>query len=411
MVAGSEAFDMTNRDYTIFARIKTEHGGTIFSRTARDGPWVQDGKALFIRDGRLAFDICNIGCVQSVGQVGDGLLHEVAMTHTHDDHRIVLFIDGKPDRQGTLAPKQDAPAHIVRIGYTAADFPRAQNCFIGRIWDIRFYQQALTLQEIAALSTTEPGGAPLVARWILDPLVDASIHDQTGHGHEGTPEIGPEAAVLLVNQNQQSSPKERDRPDTILKRRGLISDAPLWLLEGETDVAKATKQAQALAQQLAEWSDWTREIAEQGRQNQIMLDAAIEQCHFDIKNTNREMDQLPRFRGQFYNNEVAEPCHQELLIFRQQTEDNLDILNKTRNQPFKPESKREADTKIKDFQTSYNVAREGLGRLVSETRQKYKSLATDGEITSALHALGNSARLGPSAEFEKNARWLEEHRK
>ena len=37
-VAGPEAFDMTNRDYTIFAD-QDPAGGTIFSKAAKEGRW------------------------------------------------------------------------------------------------------------------------------------------------------------------------------------------------------------------------------------------------------------------------------------------------------------------------------------------------------------------------------------
>ena len=43
-VDGSEEFDMTRRDYSITARIRTQTGGTLFSKAAKTGEWVADGK-------------------------------------------------------------------------------------------------------------------------------------------------------------------------------------------------------------------------------------------------------------------------------------------------------------------------------------------------------------------------------
>ena len=122
-VAGSTGFDMTNRDYTIFARIKTRRGGTIFSKAAPQGQWVLDGKALFVRDGYLVFDLGWVGYVASSQKINDDLWHEVGMTYTRDSHRVLLFIDGKPDGQKILVPRKDATDHVVRIGYAAPTSP------------------------------------------------------------------------------------------------------------------------------------------------------------------------------------------------------------------------------------------------------------------------------------------------
>jgi len=43
--------------FTVCAWVKTSHGGTIFSRCAPEGRWSRGGKALFIDDGVLVYDI------------------------------------------------------------------------------------------------------------------------------------------------------------------------------------------------------------------------------------------------------------------------------------------------------------------------------------------------------------------
>jgi len=202
LVAGSRAFDMTNRDYTIFARIKTSLGGTIFSRTAPERPWAPDAKALYIADGRLAFDIGQVGKLESRAKVADDTWHELAMTYARERRQVRLFIDGTSDCQKFLAPKRDAPEHVVRIGYSPG-YPHDLTYFFGQISEVRFYARALNVEEIRALATNEPAGAPPVARWILDPLSEASIPDQTGHGHEGTPEVG--TSKPLVGRNPRGS--------------------------------------------------------------------------------------------------------------------------------------------------------------------------------------------------------------
>jgi serine/threonine protein kinase len=220
-VAGSEAFDMTNRDYTIFARIKTRRGGTIISRAAKDGRWVSDGKTLFVRNGRLGFDIGWVGCVETRRPVNDDAWHDVAMTYTHQDHRVTLFIDGKQQEQRTLAPKKSTRDHIVRIGYTAHDFPDPTH-FDGRISALRFYQRALNIQQIAVLAMKEPNDDDAVARWTLDPLPAATISDETRHGHEGT----LDAKIAAQPPQTAEKPPSLDR---LISAGDLLQTGTVWI--------------------------------------------------------------------------------------------------------------------------------------------------------------------------------------
>ena len=190
-VTGSEAFDMTHRNYTIFARVKSRRGGTIFSKT-QPGSWVPGGKSLFIRNGRLGFDVGWVGFVDSRRRIDDDRWHQVALTYAHDDGRVVLFVDGARDGEGKLVTKNDAPNSIVQIGYIAP-LEAPAHYFAGSISEVRFYQRALTVQEIAALAEWEPDGVAAVARWRLDSSAGATIPDETGHGHQGMTEVGEES--------------------------------------------------------------------------------------------------------------------------------------------------------------------------------------------------------------------------
>jgi hypothetical protein len=169
-IAGPEAFDMTDCDYTIFAQIKTKGGGAIFSKTADDPLAVVD-KALFIPDKSPSFEMCDGGRLRYVpgpDQVGDGKWHDVAMTYTCKNRRIVFFIDGKPVSAGIVTQKADSPKSSVRIAYAAPGYPCDQNFFVGWISEVYFFQRALTKTEIATLGTDEPGVEPAVAHWIFD---------------------------------------------------------------------------------------------------------------------------------------------------------------------------------------------------------------------------------------------------
>ena len=77
-VPGSEAFDVTTKDFTIAARLKTTHGGSIFALAPPGPKWTPDGQTLFVRDGRLGFDIGWVGAVTGKAKIADGRWHNVA---------------------------------------------------------------------------------------------------------------------------------------------------------------------------------------------------------------------------------------------------------------------------------------------------------------------------------------------
>ena len=57
--------DLSRGDYTIATRFQTRRGGSLFCETTPGDRWVPDGKSLFVRDGRLVFDIGWVGAVVS----------------------------------------------------------------------------------------------------------------------------------------------------------------------------------------------------------------------------------------------------------------------------------------------------------------------------------------------------------
>ena len=64
---------------------------------------MSDGKTLFVRNGKLGFDIGWVGYVEARRRIDDDLWHSVALTYNHHDHQVRLFIDGQQDGQRTLA--------------------------------------------------------------------------------------------------------------------------------------------------------------------------------------------------------------------------------------------------------------------------------------------------------------------
>ena len=171
---------MSRDDYTIVARFRTRRDGTLFAETSPGERWVPDGKALFVRDGRLVFDIGWVGFVGSRRKVDDGEWHDVGLTFEHASGRARLFIDGRPDGEKALPPKKSLGDRVLRIGFAAPNFPEADPYFLGQIAEIRLYESALKPTEIAR-SPAEG----LLARWTPEGAKGDTVPDTTGHGLDG----------------------------------------------------------------------------------------------------------------------------------------------------------------------------------------------------------------------------------
>lgn len=198
------SLDMTDRDFSIRATIRTKHDGTIFSRTAPDGDWRPNGKALFIRDGRLCYDIGWVGVVQSKDRIDDGQIHDVLLTWKQETAQATLFVDGKRQAQKTLRPTRPVKGHVVRIGYAAPDFPDP-SCFQGEIHRVQFWQRLVTDQQ----STGGRSRRALMADWKPHTVKQLTAVDSSGHRND--------AGVRSEGSGQQ-------RPSGLVA--GLLTDVP-----------------------------------------------------------------------------------------------------------------------------------------------------------------------------------------
>lgn len=183
--ANPQDFDLTGSDYTIAARIRTVDGGAIFCQTQSGEQWVPDGKVLFVRGGRLCFDIGWVGVVESRRKVDDGQWHEMAIRWRHKPAEAALFIDGRPDRQGVLRPAGRLKSPIVRLGFGAPDFPQPRSYFKGDIGEVRFNQRALSDEELAARPAARDDDS-LIARWRPDKAKEKALPDMVSHRHDAT---------------------------------------------------------------------------------------------------------------------------------------------------------------------------------------------------------------------------------
>ncbi|MCA9263536.1 MAG: c-type cytochrome [Planctomycetales bacterium] len=206
-LGAADRFEMRDRDYTITARIKTAHDGTIFATTAPQAEWVPDGRTFFVRGGRLCFDIGWVGAVESRRSVADDDWHHVAAAYTAKSGTLQLFIDGQPDSQRVLKAKQPVHGHIARIGFTNANFP-ADSAFTGLIDAVHFFDRRLTADELSTFAKAEPAEARAIAaqhvRGLWRPM--AAVASSTGN-REVADESGQGPAGQIIAVEAAGNPR------------------------------------------------------------------------------------------------------------------------------------------------------------------------------------------------------------
>tara|TARA_B100000530_G_scaffold184954_1_gene117174 strand:- start:11877 stop:15749 length:3873 start_codon:yes stop_codon:yes gene_type:complete len=166
----------TTKDYTLMARFRTNSDGTIVCKSQNQREWVPDGKSLFIRNGLLSFDVGWVGVVKGKTKVTDGKFHDVAMTFESESNRVSIYLDGKLDAQGTLAPKKIDRGFVLRVGYTSETFPESP-WFKGDIEFVRIYQKQLTQDQLTKDSTDKE---KLVGSWSVADAAEGFVKEQTG---------------------------------------------------------------------------------------------------------------------------------------------------------------------------------------------------------------------------------------
>jgi putative heme-binding domain-containing protein len=186
-------FDLTTQDFSLLAKVKTKHDGTIWAITEAGPKWIPDGQSLFIRDGRLAFDIGWVGAIAGKTKVTDGEWHDVSATWEQATQRLRLYVDGKPDGEGKLSAKAALAKRVARIGFTAPNFPRPATFFQGELADVRFYQKRL----FAADDTVVDGKLAdnsLLARWPVATNTGVVTAETSGHNHTAVVHRGSAAS-------------------------------------------------------------------------------------------------------------------------------------------------------------------------------------------------------------------------
>ncbi len=134
--------------FTLMVRFETtDNSGTLASR-APQGKWARGGKTLFLKGGRLHYDVGWEGEMRGGPRVNDGKEH-LALLVADDKGAVSLYLDGKKvaDR-GALTSKDDSK-HLFKIGTTTTDFGGDFDFSKGSIKQVLFWKRSLDEKEIA----------------------------------------------------------------------------------------------------------------------------------------------------------------------------------------------------------------------------------------------------------------------
>jgi len=166
LVAGTKAkqLDLGTPGRTIAVRFKSTEGGTLLASTPRTGDWKPDGKTLFLRGGRLVYDIGWVGAMTSKRPWNDGQWHVATLVVTEDETR--MYVDGELEAKRAGFRRDPVDGFVLKVGATATNFGGDLN---GDIDWIRIFDEAFSADQIAAWkSEAQPPEEPALFAWSPD---------------------------------------------------------------------------------------------------------------------------------------------------------------------------------------------------------------------------------------------------
>lgn len=135
--------------FTLMVRFKTTDGkGTLASRASSDGKWSPGGKTLFLKGGRLHYDVGWEGVIEGGPKVADGKEH-LALLVGNDKGGVSLYLDGKQIASSKDLTSNDKKKHVFQIGKTSRDFGGDFDFSKGSIEQVLFWKRSLDNKEIA----------------------------------------------------------------------------------------------------------------------------------------------------------------------------------------------------------------------------------------------------------------------
>ncbi|MDP6763638.1 MAG: DUF1080 domain-containing protein [Planctomycetota bacterium] len=136
--------------FTLEVRFRSLASGTLVAKCPPRGAWAPASKALFLRGGRLVYDIGWIGALTSERAFNDGEWHRAVLVSADDGVR--LFVDGELEGWREEFHAADEPSFVFKVGAAASDFGGSLD---GEVAHARFYSKALSPADARPLSLGE----------------------------------------------------------------------------------------------------------------------------------------------------------------------------------------------------------------------------------------------------------------
>jgi mono/diheme cytochrome c family protein len=152
----SRALDFGQESFALSARFRSRRSGTLAAKCPPEGEWAPDAKALFLRGGRLVYDIGWVGALTSERIWNDGRWHTVVLTSDRGLAR--LYVDGALEGERAGFRADDEAGFVFKTGAANDNFGGAYD---GDLGPVRFYADGVTQAQAAALSRgTAAGDVP-----------------------------------------------------------------------------------------------------------------------------------------------------------------------------------------------------------------------------------------------------------
>ena len=142
-------------DFTALVKFDTQSAGTLFSKSSPKGKWTPDAKSLFIRNGRLFYEIGSLGSLTGGPKVDNGKPHTAVVVSRANTTQ--LWLDGKMIAENPQFSKPDVAGDVLKVATTTTDF--GGDLTDGKINNLRAWSRALPEEEIALLFKGEGSGA------------------------------------------------------------------------------------------------------------------------------------------------------------------------------------------------------------------------------------------------------------
>ena len=163
----SAACDFGAESWAVTARFRTTNGGTLVSKCPPEGKWVPDAKALFLRGGRLVYDIGWVGALTSKRRFDDGEWHRVVLTSDGGVAR--LWVGGELEAERADFRADDRDGFVLKVGAANVDFAGTLQ---GEVARVRFWKDGLSEEQARTLSRGDMPSDEPSFRW--DPSEEAS---------------------------------------------------------------------------------------------------------------------------------------------------------------------------------------------------------------------------------------------